>query len=335
MVTLEEKVAFLSTATAYRGSTQTAEAVETHMAWVFLTDTEVFKLKKPVKHSFLDFSTLEKRRLVCEDELRLNRRLASRTYKKVQPLRLDGQGRLSLGNEGRVVEWLVVMKRLPSVEALDRRISAGRLETIDVKRLAVALSRFYVRKAARDVDGRAYLDHLEDEQAENRAFLRRPCFDLLSRAGEPLERLEKAWPLVKAEVGERVDRGVVVEGHGDLRPEHVFLVRPLQIIDCLEFNRAMRIIDPYDEVNYLGLESELLGGDWVRPLLLDLLKERLGDPPSAGLLSCYGVFRALLRARLCLMHLLESPVRHREIWQPLAIRYLDIARREGSRCDIA
>ena len=93
-------------------------------------------------------------------------------------------------------------------------------------------------------------------------------------------------PLIKS----RISRDLIVEGHGDLRPEHVCLTDPPQIIDCLEFNRAMRIIDPYDEVNYLGLECDMLGAPWIRPLLCKILERNLGNPPNAPLTALYGGF---------------------------------------------
>jgi aminoglycoside phosphotransferase family enzyme len=126
----------------------------------------------------------------------------------------------------------------------------------------------------------------------------------------------------------RIAAGAIVEGHGDLRPEHVCVRWPIQIIDCLEFNRWMRIIDPYDEVNYLGLECEMLGAPWIRPLLHQALRRRLPLEPTPGLLALHGGFRALLRARLSIVHLREKPVRHPEKWRPLAIRYIRQAERE-------
>ena len=94
----------------------------------------------------------------------------------------------------------------------------------------------------------------------------------------------------------------------------------------------MRIIDPYDEINYLGLECEMLGAPWIRPLL-KALESRLPDRPDAELLALYGGFRALLRARLGMAHFLERPIRHPEKWRPLAIRYIAQAKREASVFD--
>ena len=90
----------------------------------------------------------------------------------------------------------------------------------------------------------------------------------------------------------------------------------------------MRIVDPYDEVNHLGLECAILGAGWIRPMLLDALEARLGGRPEPELLALYGGFRMLLRARLCLAHLLEVPVRKPGKWRPLAMAYIAMAESE-------
>jgi aminoglycoside phosphotransferase family enzyme len=327
MATLEQKVAFLSSAASYGDAVGRVDAIETHMAWVFLTETEVFKLKKPVRYSFLDFSSPEKRRAICEEELRLNRRLARGTYEKVLALRQETGGRLSLQGTGRVVDCLVVMKRLPDEASLEHRIATHRFGRDEAARLGATLGRFYA--SLPQEAGSDYRLHLEEEHALNCELLRDPRFGLSPADLEPLARFGTALQTMRAEFDDRLRHGPIVEGHGDLRPEHVFLVEPIQIIDCLEFNRSMRILDPYDEVGYLGLECELLGAGWVRQVLLNALEKTLGTPPTPELLAFYGTFRALLRARLCLAHLLETPVRHADKWRPLAKLCLGIAERES------
>lgn len=328
---LGQKVEFLSDARAYEDATTRVEARETHMSWVFMTDRRVYKLKKPVKYPFLDFSTLARRRFFCGEELRLNRRLAPQTYLGTVALRCDRSGVLSLGNDprrGRVVDWLVEMRRLPDEDMLDTRIADGRLRRDDVIVLGDRLAEFYAACPPETADGELYLRHLAEELTINRAILMRPDLDLADLAAEPLDAVDAALAELTPSIQQRVGRGLIVEGHGDLRPEHVCLIEPLQIIDCLEFNRSMRIIDPYDELNYLGLECDMLGAGWIRPLLLEAVLRRLGSQPDPRLLSFYWAFRALLRARLCLVHLLEPPVRDPDKWKPLARRYVAAAQRE-------
>ncbi|UDL90739.1 hypothetical protein LGH82_05290 [Mesorhizobium sp. PAMC28654] len=298
------------------------------MSWVFLTDELVYKLKKPVRHAFLDFGTIAKRHFYCGEELRLNARLAAETYRRLLPLRRDASGRFTLGGEGRVVDWLVEMKRLPQGDMLDERIGGGgRLTAAEIDDVANTLAAFYAQCPA-EIDGGAYLRHLTGEQRINRAILLRPEFALADIASGALDMVDGLLQQLKPRIEARILRGAIVEGHGDLRPEHVCLCQPPQIIDCLEFNRSMRIIDPYDEINYLGLECEMLGAPWIRLLLIKALECRLPDRPDAELLALYGGFRALLKARLGVAHLLETPIRHPEKWRPQAIRYIRQAERE-------
>lgn len=327
---LAEKVSFLADPAAYSHATSQVEARETHMSWIFLTDDRVYKLKKPVRHAFLDFGTVAKRGFFCAEELRLNRRLAAGTYRRVVPLCRDGSGGLTLGGDGRAVDWVVEMNRLPQADMLDERIRTGRVTAPEIERIGGLLADFYAGLAPETTDGDVYLRHLVTEQRITRAILLRPEFGLADIAGDELAKvdglLRRAGPWIAA----RLAAGAILECHGDLRPEHVCLVQPPQIIDCLEFNRSMRIMDPYDEINYLGMECDMLGASWIRPLLSRALEERLPTRPVAPLLALYGGFRALLRARLCVAHLLETPIRHAEKWRPLAIRYIRQAEKECS-----
>jgi uncharacterized protein len=323
---LAAKVAFLSTAACYRLVGADIEARETHMSWVFLTPERVYKLKKPIRTAFLDFSTIRSRRHFCEEELRLNRRLAAQTYLGVMPLRQRSDGCYTLGREGRIVDWLVEMKRLQAEDMLDRRVEEGRIGEAEICAVAGRLVGFYRTLPGQRIDGRFYLRHLVEEQRINRTILQDGAFDL--RASELVKRTDDALAAGLPEIEVRIAAGMIVEGHGDLRPEHVWLGQPLQIIDCLEFNRPMRLLDPFDEVNYLGMECEMLGAGWVRARLLEALTHGLGSPPSPGLMAACGAFRALLRARLSILHLLEKPVRKPWKWRPLALCYLEQAGRE-------
>jgi uncharacterized protein len=328
MATLSDKVAYLRETGTYLGATAGVDIRETHMSWVFLTDRIVYKLKKPVKYPFLDFSTIEKRRFFCEEELRLNRRLAPEVYRAVIPLCQDASGHLNLSGDGRTVDWLVKMERLPAAKMLDRLIHSSRLNRTDIVGVAEVLGGFYETCLRTPVKDNTYLIHLRQEQAVNRAVLTRDELGMAVIVAEALSTVDEALESLTPEIAERIGDGMIVEGHGDLRPEHICLSEPVQIFDCLEFNRVLRITDPFDEVNYLGLECDVLGADWIRPLLVESLEKRLGNRPSRRLLALYGAFRALLRARLCISRLLEKPVLHRDKWKPLALRYLAAAESE-------
>lgn len=326
---LAQKVRFLSDPASYPQPPDKIETKETHMSWVFIADDWVLKLKKPVSRSHLDFSTVEARKFFCEEEVRLNRRLAHETYRAVKPLYCDDAGELTFQQSAHVIDWLVEMRRLPADDMLDARIAANRVSPAEISAIVDRLARFYIGGSPEIADGGAYIRHLLGEHEINRALLTRPEFEL-SGVAALLDGVGVDLDEMRGVIESRIARGRIVEGHGDLRPEHVCLVTPPQIIDCLEFNRSMRIIDPYDEIGYLALECEVLGADWIRPLLLSALERELGDRPDDRLLALYGRFRALMRARLCLVHLLEHPVREPKKWRPLALAYLTQARRHPS-----
>lgn len=328
LTTLQDKVRFLSAPDSYGPEVRSVQPRETHMSWVFLTPDRVYKLKKPLKRPLLDFSTIRRRRFFCQEELRLNRRLAADTYLRVLPLRRGGDGCYAFGDHGRIVDWLVEMRRLRDHDMLDRRIEAGSVDPSEIASLADLLAAFYNSQPACRVEGQLFLKHLSNEQAINRAILLQPEFDLGPSTKDIAAATDRALARAMPEIEARVGFGRIVEGHGDLRPEHVWLGDPLQIIDCLEFNRSMRMLDPYDEVNYLGMECEILGAAWIREHLMAGVTRHCGHPPSDNLLAAYGAFRALLRARISIVHLLEKPIRKPEKWRPLTLRYLNQARRE-------
>ena len=126
-------------------------------------------------------------------------------------------------------------------------------------------------------------------------------------------------------LAQRAKRGRIVEGHGDLRPQHVFLTDPPVIIDCLEFNRDLRVVDPFDEVAFLGMECALLGESQIFTRLVEGLASVIDQVPSPELLAFYWRYRALLRARLTLLHIVHQPNRTPGKWRPLAQSYVALA----------
>lgn len=118
-MTIEAKVEFLKRPDIYPDKPRQVEAVETYMSWVFLTDNYACKLKKPVRYEFLDFSTVDARHQDCDEEIRLNRRLARNVYIGAVPLTADAAGNMRLGEDRTAIDWLVKMRRLPVEKMLD------------------------------------------------------------------------------------------------------------------------------------------------------------------------------------------------------------------------
>lgn len=303
-----------------------AEARETHMSFVFLTQDRVFKLKKPVRAARLDFTTLAARERFCRIELELNRRLAPNVYLDVLPLTRGPDGILRVAGAGCVVDWLVEMVRLPDDRMLDNTILAGRVTRAQIDALADVLARFFAAAPRAAASPEDHVARFSEEQAANRALLLRFACDIptIAHVVDACDRtLVEATPDLLA----RAREGYVVDGHGDLRPEHVCLIEPPCVIDCLEFSPILRAVDPYEEIDFLGLECEMLGAGWIGPLLHGRLVEAGIVEPPERLLRLYRGFRALVRSRLALAHLLEPRIRLPKKWLPLASRYVEAAAR--------
>lgn len=321
---LEEKVAFLSRPNSYPEPTERVESVQTHMSWVFLTDTHAWKLKKPVQFDDLDFSTPEARRRNCEEEIRLNRRLAPDVYGGVVSLKRGVNRVLQLEGIGIPVDWLVRMRRLPAERMFDRVITGGRVSDADLHNIATVLAGFYGKAAKVPITGRDYRARLVSELEA--------CRDVLTGAGNgtssalALTRTSDALKFIDREsrlLNARVTAGRIVEGHGDLRPEHICLEQPAVIIDCLEFNRNLRIMDPASELTFLALECERLGAAVYGNAILKMYAERTGDSPPDNLIAFYKSYHACIRARLAILHLKDH--QDTEKWTVRARQYLELA----------
>lgn len=325
-VSTAEKVRHLGHRQAYAHAPSDVVVVETHMSYVFLAGDRAYKLKKPVRFAFLDFSTLQAREIDSREEVRLNRRLAPGVYLAVAALTLEPDGALAIGGKGDVVDWLVEMRRLPAELMLDRLLTQGVLDERRIERLGETLSAFYVRAERSTISPEDYVARFFREHRENRNILTRRDFALdHGRVPTLLDRLEAWLVSLTPELEARVRSSRVVDGHGDLRPEHICFVEPIAIFDCLEFNRELRQVDPFDELAFLDIECALLGAPHFGAKLIADTSARLGDAPPRALIALYAACRAALRARLAIAHLLDPIPRDPQKWEPLAGRYLRLA----------
>lgn len=307
--------AFLQSGAAWPGQSP-PRCIETHASLVFLTEGKAWKLKKPVNLVHVDQRTLASRRHLCQAELRVNRELAGNVYRGLTPLVLRPGGSLALGGEGQVVDWLIEAARLPASEMLDRRL-VGRPapRTAEVDALCGVLVDFYRRQQRSCEMGDVFYRRLVRDHRIAARHLRQMC----PKAGvvlttEVLDVAGRAIRSCREEILCRGQRGLVMEGHGDLRAEHVCLTDPPVIFDRLEMDPGLRIVDPFHEINALGLECASKGAGWIRAALLVCLSKAVA-PPSRNLLTVYGVAASLTRARIAADHFRDCEVRTPEKWR--------------------
>ena len=315
--TLAEKVAWLR-----RRLAAGDEAIETHFAWVFLSGDRAYKLRKPVRRDPMDYGSLDARRRDSEAEVRLNRRLAPQTYLGILALTRDAAGELALGGEGEVVDWLVEMRRLDRSQMLDERLRRGSVAPGELRRVADWLAAFYAREAPAVHDGATLAARLRAQLAANRRVL-----DTLDAAAAArLHGAQAAFVEARRDwLQARAAGGCVIEAHGDLRPEHISLDDPPAVIDCLEFDRNLRILDRAEELEFLALECVRLGHATVGGRLARHCLDRLGDAVAPPLQHFYRSHRAATRAKLYVWRASEPDGGDTEQWLATARDYLGIA----------
>ena len=328
-VTLQDKVAFLRDPRSYPGRPRRVEVIETHFAWVFLTTRHAYKLKKPVRHPAMDYRSVAARKRGCTNEVRLNRRLAPKVYLSTVPLKVHG-GSLSLDGDGRIVDWLVKMRRLPASHMLTRVLSRRSVRSKELDRLVGCLTVFFNDADPVPMGRDRYVQRYRREVSRNENALRRAG----SRIRQPLVRavatMQKAF--IQRAGTLLAQRGRhVVEGHGDLRAEHVSLGPPACVIDCLEFSRALRLFDPAEELAFLSLEIERLGHPRLAAELVCRFRLASGDDISDAIVSFYRSHRATTRAKLAVRHLGDPQFPDPRPWVARAHSYLRDALRDGRR----
>lgn len=324
---LAAKVAFLRRPGSYPLPTSRVEAVETHMSWLFLTDDHAYKLKKPFKRNGIDYSTPAMRRLNCMRELRLNRRLAEGVYQAVVALTVEAGGQLALGGAGRRIDWLVRMRRLPAALTLEHRLRGGTIDAGDVGRIVARLAPFFASARRARITPAAYRRRLSGGIAGAAIALARPALGLVGYRIDAIAAALTGFVTAHgALLDARVRAGRIAEGHGDLRPEHIYLTTPPTIIDCIEFDRTLRLRDPVDELAFLAMECDRAGRPELDAWLFGAYRALAGDDPPRALVDFHKAHNAFLRARIAIWHLDDPETGPPQGWVDRANDYLDHAR---------
>ncbi|MFC5525439.1 hypothetical protein ACFPPA_06745 [Rhodanobacter ginsengisoli] len=297
------------------------------MSWLFFAGKHVYKLKKPFHHDIIDYRSPSARRRYCESEFRLNRRLAADVYLGVVPLTCDRAGRLALDGDGRPVDWLVKMQRLDSALTLESRLQNGSFDAADARGIIERLVPFFSEAARPHWTPAGYTRRLAKLVKVTAHELSRPEFGLdRARVDGIATDLRKRIRAHAGLLGARVREGRIVEGHGDLRPEHIYLTRPPTIIDCIEFDRALRLRDPIDELSFLAMECERLGEPASDGWLFDAYVELGDDDPARPLIEFHKAQNAFVRAKVAIWHLDDPDTGAAGPWVARANEYLRIAR---------
>lgn len=311
------------TSSAFPHPVASLQTRETHISWVILTGSFAYKIKKNVRLDFVDMSTLARRRELCEEELRLNRRLAADLYVSVVAITRDVRG-VHVGAEGEAIEYAVQMRQFDAKQELSALLEQGELGGSEFVDLARSLAQFHDALPAAPSDGEfPHTRDLRDAVLKNSALL------LSQLDADPLEpeiRRIVAWTRDYLrdsldQLRSRERRGAIRECHGDLHAGNV--VRwcgRLVPFDCLEFDPKLRWIDVMNDIAFLTMDLKSHARRDLAATFLNAYLDRTGDYDGVRHLAFYAVYRALVRAMVDALGARANPRRRQELQSRLHSR---------------
>ncbi len=292
-----ERIEELRDPAIYPERPDSVDILQTHLSVVVLSGDSAYKFKKAIVLPFADFSSLEKRRFYCEEELRLNRRLCPEIYESVVELRRDDAGRLQLGGSGELIDHAVKMHRLPGERMMDVLLAENAVGFAEVEAIARRVVAFH-RIAERGPGVMASGDPEKLRNfalanfAETRGFFPAELHEAL--AARTRRDFDRILPLLKG----RAEAGFVVDGHGDLHARNICLVDPPAIYDCIEFNPAFRCGDVATEHAFLLMDLRHRGHPELAQIYLDTVLAESRDEEMKLVLPTLVRYRAMVRAKV-------------------------------------
>jgi hypothetical protein len=303
--TLPEYIGHLLLPGSYPHPVAAVELVQTHISFVLLAGDYVYKWKKPVDFGFVDFSSLAKRKFFCEQELLLNRRLCPEIYLEVVRLCRDGQA-FRLQGDGEIVEYGVLMARMPEAGMMNRVIAAGRLQEEHLARIVDILVPFY-RQAEQGEEvsengkagavARTIMNNFaQTERFVGSSALSYRQYARIKRCADTFLRQEQLF-------AERIAAGCIRECHGDLYSGNICLADTMKIyiFDCIEFNSTLRFIDIAADVAFLAMDLDFHNLPALSNFFISRFIEKFGDEGLVKVLDFYKCYRAYVRGKVGLL----------------------------------
>lgn len=290
------------TADAFTERTSDVKLMETHASWVLLTDHYAYKIKKPVKFSFLDFSTLEKRHYYCQRELELNARLAPDMYLSVLPVTQNGDNILIDGT-GITIDYALKMRRMDNSREMHDLLQQNAVTLEEIQKLAEKIASFH--QTAQVITTPVDIEALQKNFADIlrirnflTAYLKKETIHVLEAAVEKAKQfLTQHTERLRA----RAQAGFVIDGHGDLHSGNIFLMEEPVIFDCIEFNDDFRQLDMLDEVAFLCLDLDFYKRPDLEAYFLEHYLAKmpcLRDEEDRQIFQYYKLYRANVRLKV-------------------------------------
>src|SRR4030043_402955 len=273
---------------------------ETHISLVFLTGNYAYKVKKPVDFGFLDFTSIEKRKYYCEQEVTLNRRLAPTLYLGVIRI-TEEDNKIALDGRGRVVEYAVKMKQIPEEFLMNRLLEKKEVTSGMIEAISEKLVRFYFTAETSDrIKSFAKPERVKQDTDEN--FEQTEKYIDVTIPGEVYEEVKhrtNEYLRTKENIfQQRIATDRIRDCHGDLRLEHIFWGDEISIFDCIEFNERFRYTDTAADIAFLAMDLDYHGREDLSEHLIQTYIEKSSDQDLMKVLDFYKCYRAYVRGKV-------------------------------------
>jgi aminoglycoside phosphotransferase family enzyme/predicted kinase len=295
---------------AYPEPTSSVSLVQTHVSFLFITDSFVYKIKKPVDFGFLNFTTIDRRRFYCNEEVRLNRRLCPDTYLGVVALRETPSGATFCG-DGNIIDYAVKMKRLPDWLMLDRMLAEGRATEREIRKIARAIACFHLAaERGGGIDDYGSVAEIRRNWEEN--FQQAGMFINITLTERDLSLIKRYVETFLTEndamFAERASNGFIRDCDGDIHLENICLTDPVCIFDCIEFNDRFRYTDTAADIAFFLMDLDFHGKNSFSQPFLDEYSAITGDICLFPLLDFYKIYRAFVRGKVQSMKLADPDI---------------------------
>ena len=319
----------------YPDHPRTIKFIETHISLLFLTGSHVYKVKKPVDFGFLDFTTLEKRKYFCEQEVKLNRRLSPDLYLGVTRITEEGD-RILLDGKGESVEYAVKMKQIPEEFLLDKLLEKKQVTPKMIEAVSEKLVKFYFAAETNDlIKGFAKPERVKQDTDEN--FEQTEKYIDIAIPGEVYEEVKHRtndFLRTKEKMFyQRIASDRIRDCHGDLRLEHIFWGDEISIFDCIEFNERFRYTDVAADIGFLAMDLDYHGRQDLSEQLIRAFIGESGDQELIEVLDFYKCYRAYVRGKVESFRLDDPhiPEGEKKEAQKRAQKYFSLAHRYALR----
>ena len=289
----------LKKTSAYPYEVKGVDYVETHISQIFLAGEYVYKVKKDVKFSFLDFSTLAKRKEHCKNELELNRRLCRNMYLEVVPITKKGQ-KYQFEGEGDLIDYAVKMRRMPAERRMDLLLENNEVSEADIDNIAIKVAKFH--NSVKIIDDKLYgspelIREQVDDLKNHKKTIQTAC-KMGSKVDFALSKCSKFYTRNYSFFKKRQENGMIRNCHGDLHSANIFLTDKIYIFDCIEFNEDFRYIDVASEIAFMAMDLDAFGKEELSQKFIRRYTAFTKDRVGLILLNYYKCYRANVRAKI-------------------------------------